>query len=150
VAVETIDVVLFAARNGCMISHAIAQEAVASIDRQPLEATETARYEAKAWDGKTDPPVGVPNRWLHGQDGSSRSAIEALAQPKGVVYFMLYDGSLKWWQPHRATMAGRIHMVDEPGDANHWEVDARALIKRDVEMDVDAQVLRLALAKALD
>jgi hypothetical protein len=146
---EPIDLVLYAAHNGLAISNAIAREALATVDRAPLEAAETARYEAKMWDGKTDPPLGTSDRWLHGQDGSSRSAIESINNG-GVVYFLYKDGVLKAWQPHRADIPGRIHMVNSPGDSNHWETAANAHIARDVAQEVDGQVLKAALNKALE
>jgi hypothetical protein len=148
--IEPLDVVLFAARSGLVISAAIAKQAFVAVDRGPLEVTERARFEAKVWDGKSDPPLDKPERWLHGKDGSSLSAIEALAVPNGVVYFLFKDGNLTCWQPHRADKAGHIHMVNDPEHEDHWEKGAAAHIDREVEKEVDTQVLRLALSKSLD
>jgi len=148
-AVQSIDLVLFASRNGLAISNKIAKEALGFISRATIEATEKAKYEVKVWDGKTDPPLGTSDRWLHGNDGSSLSAIEAIKNG-GVVYFLYKNGQMKSWQPHRADIPGRIHMVNSPGDSNHWETAANAHIARDVEQDVDEQVLKSALDKALD
>jgi hypothetical protein len=152
--ITALDLVLFAARNSLVISHSIAGEAVQTTEasRPPWEVEERGRYEAKIWNGKgelPDPTLGLPERWTHGNDGSSQSAIEALAEPNGVVYWLFRDGVMVSWQPHRCDIPGRGHLVDDPDSPNHWEVGAAAHIDREVQRAVDEKIYRAALDKAL-
>ena len=146
--IEAVDLVVHAARNGLVISHAIAGQALDSVDQASIEAEQRARYRAHVWDGKSDPPVGSRDRWLHGKDGNSQSAIEAI-EGGGVVYFLFRDLDLAFWQPHRADKAGRIHMVDDPNNDDHWEKAVAGHVALCVEHDVRNDVLRAALNKAL-
>ncbi len=146
--IRSTDVIAFAARNGITLDASKVKSAISSIDRESLENAERARYTAVAWNGAGQPPVGTADRWLHGNDGSSRSALEAIKNG-GVVYFLLKDGQLKFWQPHRADVAGRIHMVNDPSHRDHWETAAAAHIASEVEAAVDQEVTHLVIESAL-
>ena len=146
--IRSIDVIAFAARNGITLDPAKVKSALALVDRESLENTERARYTAVVWDGKGQPPIGTADRWLHGDDGSSRSAIESINNG-GVVYFLMKDGRLRFWQPHRADVAGRIHMVNDPSHRDHWETAASEHIASEVEAAVDQEVTRLVIDAAL-
>jgi len=146
--VKPVDVIQMAARSGILLSYGIVTEAFAGVDRAPLEEKERARYEAKVWDGTGAPAVGEPERWLHGNDGNSQAAIEAL-QSGQVVYFLMRDGSLLYWQPYRGDMGGHIRMVNDPEHDDHWEKAAEGHIAQVISGDVDQQVYEATLEKAL-
>jgi hypothetical protein len=146
--ISTADLLRYAGDHNITISAEAAAKALASIDRSTLEATERSRYTAKAWDGSGQPPIGTSDRWLHGEDGSSRSALEAIKNG-GVVYFLFRDGNLAYWQPHRADKAGRIHMSADPNHPDHVDKAVAAHIDIEVEREVDGTVLRTALERAI-
>jgi hypothetical protein len=148
--IEPIDLVLYAARNGLVISYKIAKQAMAMISRESLERTETARYSGIMWDGNGAPPLGDSrDRWLHGDDANSRAAIES-TQNGGVVYWLMRDDKLVYWQPHRGDVAGKVYMVDDPSHPDHWEKAVAAHIAKEVEPAVDQLILKEALSKALE
>jgi len=158
---EAVDLVTYAARGcGLVIDYDIAKAAVAATDRTSFEEKERARYEVKIWDGKgplPDPALDTPERWLHGKDGSSLSAIECVGdlngeggKPNGVVYWLFKDGIMNSWQPHRADIPGRIHCVNDPESPNHWEKAGKAHIDNVVQQEVEGQVLKQMLATALE
>lgn len=147
---DPIDLVTYAARQGIVLSYAISTDALAATDRAPLEAAERARYRVEVWDGTGNPPIGQPDRWVHGLDGPSKHAQRSF-EAGGVVYFIFRDGGLMCWQPYRADGGPSIqpHMVHEPGHPDHWEDAAAAHLDQIVAPDVDAAVLRAAMGKAL-
>ena len=144
------DVITRAARSGLVLDHAIVTEALGSVDVAAITTAEKARYEAKVWDGSEPCPVGESARWLHLQDMPSRSAKDAFVR-SGVVYFLLRDGELLFWQPFRADAgpSTQRHMVVQPGHPDHWETAAQAHIDAVVAAEADRQVYEAALDKAL-
>jgi len=149
--IRSTDLVLFAARHGLVLSHALAKEALTSIDREALEDAERARWTVLPWDGQGDPPLGTRERWLHDHDALGRAAIEAANHPSHGMYFLLRDGTLHHWQVHRAYDRGRTPLVmDDAQHPDYWAKAAEAHIAIEVEQAVDQQILHLALAKALD
>lgn len=112
------NIISAASRNGITVNPAAVQMALSAIDQDAELATQRARVTYVSWDGKGNPPVGTPERWTHGQDALSKFAINAFAHG-GVVYFMLLDGELLYWQPRPPTDA--IIMTDTPTDSAYWQ-----------------------------
>lgn len=112
-----------------------AQTAVASVDRQPLEAAETARYRIEVWD-EVSPLAGKTPEWWR----TNRSDWPL----GGKVYLIYVDGNLQTVQPHNPLSAGFMPMT---------EVEALILANRmvavRVEEAVDAQVKERALLSLL-
>lgn len=84
------------------------------------------------------------------QDAIGMATLEAVAYGKA-TYFLLVDGELRYWQPFVAHEAGRVQMeLKDEGHPYHWKKAADRHIAREVEQDVDARHLELALDKALE
>jgi len=157
--VRSTDLVTHAARNGLVLSYAIAKEALASVDREAIEAAHRSRYEVHGWDGSGDlprPDLGTPERWLGPkiggehvpQDAIQRAALEAV-QNGGAVYWLFRDGRLLAFQPHAQHLGvGRIS--SNPDHPHHFATVGAQHIEQHMEGEVDRDVLDAALAKALD
>lgn len=135
------DVVVRAARDGLVLSHALVAEALASADRVAIASRERARYEVLVWDGSDPCPVGTAERWTHGKDANSRHAIEAF-RAGGVVYFVLRDGELLLWQPFspHTGRAGRYLTRESVG----------AAAERHLSEHVDGEVDRMHYQATVD
>jgi hypothetical protein len=146
--IEPIDLMTYASRQGLVLNYSIVKEALALLDRTTLEEIEKKRYSAKIWDGTDAPPVGQRDRWLHGNDGVSRAAIES-TNAGGIVYWLFRDDKMILWQPYRADKAGRVYMVTDPNHPDHYQTAIDGHIAKEVESGVDEKMLRLGLDKAL-
>jgi hypothetical protein len=147
---QPVDVVTRAARDGLVVSLAIAAEALASVDHAEQINDHRARYSVLVWDGKTDPPIGDRDRWLHGQDAASKHALESFERG-GVVYFVMRDGELTYWQPWPPeSPAGQGGlMVDDESHQDHWKNHADRHVDRIIETESDASFFKAVLAETL-
>lgn len=148
--IKSIDVITFAARHGIILRTDLTKQALQGIDREVLEEQEAKNWEAIAWDGTGEPPVGTADRWAHDIDAIGRATKEAHANGK-VVYFLMKNGKLHHYQPYRAYERGHIKLEkDDENHPHHWKRASDDHIAIEVEAAVDAQVLELAFEKALE
>lgn len=149
--ITSLDVILFASRNGLVLQKFIVDEAFQSVDRSKLEEAERSRYEVLVWDGNGEPPIGTRDRWIHENDAIGKAAKAAAESPEHCMYFLMKDGKLHHFQPFRAYDRGyhMMHHKDENHE-HHWKKSSEDHIAKEVEQDVDQKMLRLVLEKALE
>lgn len=106
------------------------QNALAAVDRTPLEQAERARYRIEIWD-EVSPLAGQPPEYWR-QRGDWPEG--------GKVYCIYVDGNLRIVQPHDPEQAGHVPM-DEQTAMARAEAYVSALVEQAVDEKVKEQVL---------
>lgn len=133
-AVDPLVILEKAKALGSTATLAQVQSALASISRTALENAEKARYRVEVWDEVSSLGGQPPEYWRARGDWPQG----------GKMYLMYRDNQLRMVQPHDPDQAGHVAMR-----AATVMATATAHMGRQVERDVDAEVIRQVLLQVL-